>query len=79
MEMTSEILRILKKVKEVRLNEVSSDFYKGEYFAPRPASEVLINARLNELQLNLMRDWKVCLEEYVSSFTEYYRERLKQT
>jgi len=33
---------------------------------PRPASERLINARLNEDGLDVMRDWKTSLSEYLS-------------
>jgi dTDP-4-dehydrorhamnose reductase len=68
MQMAREILKILGKENEITLKEVGSDFYKQEYFAPRPASEVLINAKLDELQLNLMRDWKICLREYISKY-----------
>ena len=33
--------------------------------APRPAYSVLENARLKELGINIMRDWKVAFREYV--------------
>jgi dTDP-4-dehydrorhamnose reductase len=65
MDVTKEILRILGKENEIGLTEVSSDYFRDEYFAPRPASEQLVNAKLNELQLNRMRDWRICLREYI--------------
>jgi dTDP-4-dehydrorhamnose reductase len=50
------------------VNKVDSDFYKEEYFAPRPYSEKLINKNLNDLGRNYMRNWKVCLHEYLGEF-----------
>ena len=34
------------------INKVDSDYFKTEYFAPRPYSEKLINKSLNDLLLN---------------------------
>jgi dTDP-4-dehydrorhamnose reductase len=48
------------------INKVDSDYYKEEYFAPRPYSEKLINKSLNDLGRNYMRNWKVCLYEYLN-------------
>jgi dTDP-4-dehydrorhamnose reductase len=48
------------------INKVDSDYYKEEYFAPRPYSEKLINKSLNDLGRNYMRNWKVCLHEYLN-------------
>ena len=52
----------------LQVNKVDSDFYKDEYFAPRPYSEKLINQSLNKLGRNYMRNWKVCLHEYLDKF-----------
>ena len=52
----------------VTVKEVSSDYFKAEYFAPRPASEKLLNVKLNARGLNVMRDWRVCLSEYAKRF-----------
>jgi dTDP-4-dehydrorhamnose reductase len=51
------------------INKVDSDYFKTEYFAPRPHSEKLINKSLNNLEKNYMRNWKECLHEYLN---EYY-------
>jgi dTDP-4-dehydrorhamnose reductase len=48
--------------------KVDSDYFKKEYFAPRPYSEKLINQSLNKLNRNYMRNWKVCLEEYLNEY-----------
>lgn len=52
----------------LKVNKVDSDFYKEEYFAPRPYSEKLINKNLNDLERNYMRNWKTCLQEYLNEF-----------
>lgn len=51
-----------------KVNKVESDFFAEEYYAPRPYSEKLVNKKLNDLSRNYMRDWKVCLHEYLSSY-----------
>lgn len=73
-EVASEILKVLSLESSVKLNKVSSDFFKEEYFAPRPPSERLVNKKLELRNLNLMRDWKICLKEYLE---EYYQDYLK--
>jgi dTDP-4-dehydrorhamnose reductase len=50
------------------VNKVDSNFYKEEYFAPRPYSEKLINKNLNDLGRNYMRNWKECLHEYLNKY-----------
>lgn len=75
LEVAREIIKLLNLREAISLNEVSSDFFKTEYFSPRPASENLINTRLNSLQLNIMRNWKVCLKEYLDSYYENYFDR----
>jgi dTDP-4-dehydrorhamnose reductase len=52
----------------VVVNKVDSDFFAEEYSAPRPYSEKLINKALNDLQRNYMRNWKVCLHEYLNQY-----------
>jgi dTDP-4-dehydrorhamnose reductase len=53
---------------KLNINKVDSNFYKEEYFAPRPYSEKLINKNLNDLGKNYMRNWKICLQEYLNEF-----------
>jgi dTDP-4-dehydrorhamnose reductase len=50
------------------VHKVDSNYWETEYFAPRPYSEKLINKALNDLGKNYMRDWKVCLHEYLDKF-----------
>ena len=51
----------------IKINKVGSDYFKREYFAPRPASERLINKRLNNEGLDVMQDWKTSLYHYLKS------------
>ena len=66
LEVAKEMLKILNKQDEIKLNEVDSSFFAKEYFSLRPRSERLINKKLNLRNLNIMRDWKVCLKEYLT-------------
>jgi len=50
------------------VHKVDSDYYKEEYFAPRPYSEKLINKALSDLDRNYMRNWKICLHEYLNEY-----------
>ena len=43
-----------------------------EYFADRPPSERLINKKLDLRGLNVMRDWRVCLKEYIDNYYQWY-------
>jgi len=67
-DVAEEMLNILGLEKKIKLTEVDSDFYKKEYFAPRPYSEKLINLKLDLRKLNKMRDWRVCLKEYLLKY-----------
>ena len=70
-EVCQELVRLMGLEDTVKLEEVSSDHFAKEYFAERPACERLVNKRLNDLGLNIMRDWKVALKEYLN---DYYPE-----
>jgi len=63
-----ELVRELGLAGSVVVEKVSSDFFAREYFAARPASEKLVNAKLDARQLNVMREWRVCLADYVQRF-----------
>ncbi len=66
-----EFIKFLELDKEISIKIVDSDFFKNEYFAPRPYSEKLLNLKLSVRGINYMRDWKVCLKDYVQSFKPY--------
>jgi dTDP-4-dehydrorhamnose reductase len=66
-----EMLSILGLSDKIKVNIVSSDFWKKEYYATRPASEKLLTTKLNAEGLNVMRPWQICLREYL---TEEYKD-----
>jgi len=63
-----EFIRLLGMTDCVRVVKVSSDYFKAEYFAPRPASEKLVNLKLNTRKLGAMPHWKEALGEYAKQF-----------
>lgn len=67
LDVASELVRLLGLQERIQINPVTSDFFKKEYFAPRPDSERLINRKLELRGLNLMRDWRVALKEYLDA------------
>jgi dTDP-4-dehydrorhamnose reductase len=71
-EVAGELLNILGINDKVKITAVSSDYFKDVYFAERPPCERLINRKLNIRDLNLMRDWKVALKEYIDTYYKGY-------
>ncbi|GAA4096934.1 NAD(P)-dependent oxidoreductase [Mucilaginibacter panaciglaebae] len=74
-EVAEEIVNILGLSDEVTLHEVSSSYFNETYFAPRPPSERLVNKKLELRSMNIMREWKTALKEYIH---DYYTEYLQQ-
>jgi dTDP-4-dehydrorhamnose reductase len=59
------MVRIHGLTEQVDVKAVDSSFFKQEYFAARPRSERLVNRRLDLEGLNVMRDWRIALGEYL--------------
>jgi len=74
LEVTEELLDILGFKDIVKINVVTSEYFKAIYFAERPPCERLENRKLIIRGVNLMRDWKLALREYIG---EYYSDYLK--
>ncbi len=55
---------------QVTVHPVTSEFFAAEYFAERPASEQLVNFKLGERGLDVMRTWQECLTEYAALYVE---------
>ena len=72
LEVATELVRLLNLEDKVKLTPVGSDFFKETYFAERPPCERLLNRKLNIRGLNLMRDWRVALKEYIYSYYKDY-------
>jgi dTDP-4-dehydrorhamnose reductase len=66
-----EFVKLLGLEKKIKINIVGSGYFKNEYFAPRPHSEKLLNIKLSARGINYMKDWKLCLEDYVENFKPY--------
>ncbi|MBV5304816.1 MAG: NAD(P)-dependent oxidoreductase [Chlorobium sp.] len=71
-EVAQELVTILGLENEVKITTVNSDYWKNIYFADRPPSERLINKKLDLRGLNIMRDWRVCLQEYIKDYYQGY-------
>jgi dTDP-4-dehydrorhamnose reductase len=67
-DVAREFLRQLGLEDSVKLTVVDSDYFKQEYFAPRPYSEQLVNLKLMKRGMYFMRNWKTCLAEYAEGF-----------
>jgi dTDP-4-dehydrorhamnose reductase len=74
MEVAKELINILNLNSSILINPVPSSFFSEKYFALRPPSERLVNRRLDLYKANKMRDWRVCLGEYIE---KYYKDYLK--
>ena len=69
-DVATEFIKNLNLSDKVKITIVPSDYFKKDYFAPRPSSEKLINLKLMTRNLLFMRDWKVCLKEYSAEFAK---------
>jgi dTDP-4-dehydrorhamnose reductase len=80
LEVAEELVRVIGRDKAsggagkgpIKVTPVGSDYFAKEYFAARPASERLITKKLDLRGLNVMRDWRVCLKEYVGTYYKGY-------
>lgn len=66
LEVAETILSLSNLDKKIEIIKVNSDFFKKEYFANRPSSERLVNKKLQLRGLDIMRNWEICLEEYLN-------------
>jgi len=65
LEVAQYLIKVIGKEGEIKISPVHSDHFKSEYYADRPKSERLINKKLNIRGLNIMRDWRISLDEYI--------------
>ncbi len=75
LEVAEEMIKHLNLEDVVRVEIVDSAYFKNIYFAHRPSSERLINKKLELRNCNIMRDWRVCLAEYLDSYYGEYLQR----
>jgi len=74
LEVANELLKILKIQNQVEVIPVGSDYFKETYYSERPSCERLINRKLNIRGINIMRDWKIALNEYIEEYYNGYLE-----
>jgi dTDP-4-dehydrorhamnose reductase len=72
LEVATELIRLLNLESKVKLTPVGSDYFKETYFAERPPCERLVNRKLNIRNLNLMRDWREALKDYIDNYYQGY-------
>ena len=72
LEVAKELIRIIGKDSEIKVTPVSSDYFAKEYHAKRPYSERLITKKLQLRDCNIMRDWRICLREYLDTYYKDY-------
>ncbi|MBS3944532.1 MAG: NAD(P)-dependent oxidoreductase [Melioribacter sp.] len=72
LEVSQELLKILGLEDKIKINIVTSEYFKESYFAERPPSERLVNKKLELRNLNIMRNWKEALKEYISDYYKGY-------
>ena len=73
LEVAKELLKILNLENQIKITTVNSSYFKEIYFAERPPCERLVNLKLNLRNINIMRDWRVALRDYLEN---YYRNYL---
>lgn len=72
LEVAVELINLLGLQQEVKITPVESDYFKDIYFAERPASERLITKKLDLRGVNIMKDWKIALKEYLGKYYQGY-------
>jgi len=68
LEVAIEIVNVLGLKSDIKITEVSSDYFSKEYFSQRPSSERLRNKKLELIGLNFMRPWREALKVYVEEY-----------
>lgn len=72
LEVAHELIMLLDRSDTIKIEPVHSDYFAEEYFSQRPASERLITKKLELRGITTMRDWKVCLREYIDNYYQGY-------
>ena len=75
-DVATAFIRFLGLQDQIKVKKVKSNYFKKEYFAPRPKSENLINLKLSNLKMDTMRNWIECLMEYSEIFKKDLNEKI---
>jgi len=68
LEVATETLKLLGLESDIKITEVSSEYFSQEYFSQRPPSERLRNKKLEIIGLNYMRPWREALKVYIEEY-----------
>ena len=71
-EVARELIKLLNIESEIKIIEVSSDYFSSIYYAKRPPCERLVNRKLEIRNINIMRDWRISLREYINDYYKNY-------
>jgi dTDP-4-dehydrorhamnose reductase len=74
LEVATKLVEMIGQSNKIKIREVGSDYFIKDYFADRPASERLVNRKLDLRRLNIMRDWSEALMEYIGTYYNGYLE-----
>ena len=72
LEVAIKLVQLLEFQNIIKITKVDSNYFSKEYFANRPDCERLINKKLDNLGLNIMRHWEVSLKEYIEDYYHNY-------
>jgi dTDP-4-dehydrorhamnose reductase len=72
LEVAQELVKLLGLQDKVRVTPVSSEHFAKQYFAPRPPCERLVNYKLKLRNMDLMRDWREALHDYIRDYFSGY-------
>ena len=75
-DVANAFVKFLNIQDKVKITKVKSDYFQNEYFSPRPNSERLINLKLRQKNMDIMRDWHDCLKEYSDVFKKDLNEKI---
>ena len=71
-EVAKELIKLIGLESDIKVTPVDSSYWKKTYFAERPPSERLVDKKLELRNLNVMRDWRICLKEYIDNYYKGY-------
>jgi dTDP-4-dehydrorhamnose reductase len=75
LQVAQELVKLLGVQHTVKITSVDSSYWAKEYFSIRPASERLVDKKLTLQGLYTMRDWRICLDEYIKLYYKGYLEQ----
>lgn len=66
-DVAKKLIEILG-LNDVKLEPVTEDFFKEEFFAPRPKFEVIENKKLHDKGIKITRGWEETVSDYIMTY-----------